>query len=137
MSDNRAQMAYQENAILSTSPERLVPLLYDHLLINIKRGGMFIRRGDIEGKYKTLRKASDIVSELLSTLDFDVGGELASRLGSLYGFWGKEISSAGRLLDEARLDRVAEMVSSLRESWQEAARIVESGEGAVSPGGPA
>ena len=137
MSGYNSQMAYQENAVLSTSPERLVPLLYDHLLISIKRGGMFIRKGDIEGKYESLQRASDIVSELLSTLDFDAGGELADRLASLYGFWGKEISSAGRLLDDARLDRVAEMVASLGESWQEAARIVESGEGAASPEGPA
>ncbi len=137
MSGYNAQMTYQENAVLSTSPERLVPLLYDHLLINLKRGSMFIRKGDIEGKYESLRKASDIVSELLSTLDFDAGGELATRLASLYGFWGKEISIAGRLLDGARLDRVAEMVASLREAWAEAARIVESGEGAASPEGPA
>lgn len=137
MSRNRPQMVYQENAVLSTSPERLVPLLYDHLLLNIKRGGMFIRRGDVEGKFETLQKASDIVSELLSTLDFDAGGELATRLASLYGFWSKEISSAGRLLDEARLDRVAEMVSSLRESWQEAARIVESKERAARSEGAA
>ena len=137
MSGYNSQMTYQENMVLSTSPERLVPLLYDHLLINIKRGSMFIRKGDIERKYESLRKASDIVSELLSTLDFDAGGELATRLASLYGFWGKEISIAGRLLDGARLDRVAEMVASLREAWAEAARIVESGEGAASPEGPA
>ena len=137
MSGYRSQTAYQENAVLSTSPERLVPLLYDHLLINLKRGSMFIRKGDIEGKYESLRKASDIVAELLSTLDFDAGGELASRLASLYGFWTTEISNAGRLLDAARLDRVIEMIASLRESWAEAARIVESGEAAAQPEGPA
>ena len=134
MSGLNSQMAYQENAVLSTSPERLVPLLYDHLLINIKRGSMFIGKENIEGKYESLQKASDIVAELLSTLDFDAGGELANRLASLYSFWANEISSAGRLLDRPRLDRVAEMVASLRESWGEAARIVESKQSAASPG---
>jgi flagellar secretion chaperone FliS len=127
MTGYRATTAYRETEVMSTSPERLVPLLYEHLLVNLKRAEHHIRRGDIEGKFETLGRAQDILAELLSALDFDAGGELASRLASLYGFWGKEISQAGRDLDPKRLQGVVAMVSSLHEAWSEAARLVESG----------
>jgi len=119
--------AYHETEVLSSSPERLVPLLYEQLLVSLKRGALFIQKGDIEGKHESLGRAQDIVAELLSALDFEVGGDLARHLASLYGYWSKEIRWAGLRLDRRRLEKVAEMVSSLHESWDEAARLVESG----------
>ncbi|MFQ5537732.1 MAG: flagellar export chaperone FliS [Gemmatimonadota bacterium] len=132
--------AYKEAEILASSPERLIPILYEHLLVNLRRGSLFIRKKDIEGKFSALAKASDIVYELIASLDHEAGGELARSLGSLYGFWIKEISAAGRELDADRLDRVAEMVSSLHESWIEAVGRVEgsgSSPGSASPPGVA
>lgn len=131
MSISRNQLAYRETAVLGSSPERLVPVLYEHLLVNLKRGILHLSNGDIEGKFQSLAKASDIVAELLSSLDHEAGGELADRLSALYGFWMREISTAGRDLDARRLERVAEMVVSLTEAWEEAVRMVESGETAV------
>ncbi len=125
MSVTYTSSAYQETEVLSSSPQRLVPVLYAHLLVSLKRGSMYIRKGDIDGKYESLAKAADIISELLAALDFEAGGELATRLASLYGFWLKEITTAGRELDPKRLTRVADMVESLVEAWQEAARVAE------------
>jgi flagellar protein FliS len=129
----RETARYQEADILSSSPERLVPLLYEHLLVNLKRGSLQIRRGDVEGKFESLGKASDILFELIAALDHDAGGEIADRLASLYGFWANEISQAGYQLDAARVDRVALMVDDLKESWVEAARSIETRVGAVGP----
>ena len=61
--------AYQRTEVLSTSPERLVPVLYEQLLVNLRRGGMFIRKRDIDGKFTSLAKSADIISELLGSLD--------------------------------------------------------------------
>ena len=133
MNSPYGQTAYQETSVLSASPERLVPLLYQHLVANLKRGANCVRNNDVEGKFENLTRASDIVAELLSALDFEAGGELAGRLASLYGFWTNEISKAGREMSADRLDRVAQMVGSLHESWQEAARMVEASGGAPEP----
>lgn len=122
---------YQEADILSSSPEQLVPLLYEHLLVNLRRGSLQIRRGDVEGKFESLGKASDILFELIAALDREAGGEIAQRLASLYGFWAGEITQAGHNLDAGRVDRVATMVDDLRESWVEAVRTVEGRSGGV------
>jgi flagellar secretion chaperone FliS len=126
MTGQYGQSAYQETGVLSTSPERLVPLLYQHLSVNLKRGALCIHKGDIDGKYENLTRASDIVAELLSALDFEAGGELAGRLASLYSFWSGEISKAGREMNPKRIEQVTGMVESLRETWEEAARMIEA-----------
>ncbi len=121
--------AYQENGVLSAPQERLVPLLYEGLLKNLARARKQVDASDIEGKSDSLQKASAIVYELLGSLDFDAGGELASRLAGLYGFFAREIADIGRTLDRARLDGLIAMVEGLHEAWDQAARQVLSERG--------
>ena len=121
---NSRQMAYQDNEVLSASRERLVPLLYEGLLRNLRRAGKQIQAGDIEGKSESLGKASAIVFELLGSLDFEAGGELASRLAGLYGYFAREIGDIGRTLDLKRLDALVQMIDGLHDAWDQAARKV-------------
>jgi flagellar protein FliS len=128
--------AYRDVEVLSASPERVVLLLYEKLLVSLRRGAHCIRARDIRGKHESLTRAGDIACELLSSLDYERGGDLAHRLASLYTFWGKEISEGGRALDPVRIDRVQGMVAELHESWKVAVEAVERGEVEV-PGGVA
>jgi len=126
--------AYQDSEVMSSSPERLIPLMYEKLLVSLKRGAVCMRSKDFEGKHESLGRALDIISELVGSLDFEHGGEIAQRLVSLYGFWSREVSQAGRGLQPDRIDRVAVMVAELHEAWAAAVRTVESGEAAVPAG---
>ena len=136
--DTRSRSSmYRDVDVLSSSPEQLLPLLYNQLLVSLRRASVCIRRKDIEGKFDSLEKAADIVAELRGALDFEAGGSLGVQLSSLYGFWATEISEAGSSLDAARVDRIATMVAELYESWASAARIVGSEGDVASPeGGP-
>ena len=116
--------AYRDNEVLSAPRERLIPLLYQGLLKNLRRAGMQMGAGDLEGKSESLQKASAIVYELLGSLDFDAGGEIASRLAALYAFFLREIMEAGRSLDRKRLDALGEMIGSLHDAWDQAAQQV-------------
>ena len=117
---------YKEAEVLGTSREQLVPLLYRHLLINLRRAGKQIDAGDIEGKAESLSRANDIVFELLTSLNREQGGELGQRLAALYAWFSDEIREAGRTLDRGRLDQLVELVGGLHEAWTEAARMVEA-----------
>jgi flagellar protein FliS len=110
--------------VVSSSPEQLVPLLYEYLLVNLKRAAKHIRAGEVEAKGESVEKASAILYELLACLDFDAGGEIAPRLASLYSYFLREIGEASRALDEARLEPLIEMIGSLHESWVEAAKTI-------------
>lgn len=115
--------AYQATMVLSTSREQLVPLLYEHLLVSLRRASKHMQEGNIEGKAESVEKAIAILYELLGSLDFDADNEIASRLASLYTYFLKEINEASWSLKARRLDPLIEMVGSLHESWVEAARI--------------
>ncbi len=113
---------YLENDVISRSKEWLVPLLYEHLLAQLRRAQAQIEQRDFEGKAASLEKASAIVIELMGSLDREKGGDLAQRLAALYAYFGIEILAVGMTLDTRRLTKIMEMASSLHESWVIAAR---------------
>ncbi|MDQ6831010.1 MAG: flagellar export chaperone FliS [Gemmatimonadota bacterium] len=118
---NRTETDYLEREVMSRSPERLVPLMYDHLLANLRRAQSQIESRDLEGKATSLQKASAIISELRATLDFEKGGDLAQRLAALYAYFASELLTVGRSLDTLLLGRIIGMVASLHEAWEKAA----------------
>jgi flagellar protein FliS len=122
MGHNAYTSRYLENDVMSRPKELLVPLLYEHLLAQLRRAQVQIQQKDIEGKGVSLEKASSIVIELLATLDREQGGELAQRLAALYAYFGSEILAIGRNLSLTKLEKLIEMISSLHESWVIAAR---------------
>ena len=135
---NARPAAYRETEVMSSTPERLIPLMYEKLLVSLKRGAMCIRNRDYEAKSENVQMALDIIYELMASLDFEQGGEIATHLSGLYAFWAREISQAAAALHPERLVRVADMVGELHESWVEAVRLVESGEAlGGTPGGTA
>lgn len=115
---------YQQAMVMSSSREELVVLLYRHLLANLRRAAKEIAARDIEGKAESLSKAADIVFELLGSLDFEAGSELAPRLAALYEYFLHEIHEVGRTLDTDRLERLVALIAELHEGWSEAAKRV-------------
>lgn len=115
---------YLEAEIMSRPAEWLVPLLYEHLLSNLRRAEVQIEAGDMEGKATSLERAQAIVMELLSSLDAERGGEVATRLAALYAFFVDEIMTAGRSLDVVRLRRSTAMIAELHDAWTQAAEQV-------------
>ena len=122
MSYEEERGRYLETQIVSSSPEQLVPLMYQHLLVNLRKAGDQIEAGDKEGKAESLQRASAIVFELMGSLDMEKGGEIAMRLASLYTYFSRRISEAGRTLNRDIINELMELVGSLHESWLDAAK---------------
>ena len=109
--------AYNEAKVLGSSSEQHVLLLYEHLLACLRRAAGQVRAGDVEGRALNLERASDVLFELLSALDVEAGGEIASRLAGLYAYFIGEISAIGREPDAERLERLVPLIAGLHESW--------------------
>lgn len=124
MSYGNATSRYLEADVLSRQPEWLVPLMYEHLLLNLRRASRQIELGDQEGKASSLDKASAIVMELIGSLDFERGGEVAKQLSALYLYFSTEMIGARQQVDTARLQRLIDMISELHEAWSQAAESV-------------
>jgi flagellar protein FliS len=108
---------YREMEVLSASPGRLVVLLYDHLLVQLRRAALAMEQGDAERRAAALERASSAVQELMVTLDHEKGGEIAAQLSGLYGFLLGEFITLGRSRDTAHLGRLIGMVTELRDAF--------------------
>jgi len=114
-----APQSYQQNAVLTATPGRLVVMLYDGAGRFLRRGAMAMRDRDLEGANGALQRPEAIVDHLLATLDYDRGGEIATSLRDLYLFCRRELNDARIAREADRIDTVAELLGELREAWAE------------------
>ena len=113
--------SYREMEILSASPERLVVLLFDHLVVHLQRIRIAISNNDVSLRTISLGKARGIVSELLSTLDFEKGGKIAKDLSGLYTFLLAEMAEIGVHRDARKVERLMHIAETLRAGFTGAA----------------
>jgi flagellar protein FliS len=113
--------AYKQSSILTASPAQLVVMLYDGARRYLFQAAAAMREGDSTVSEQRLRRAEDILSELLATLDHERGGEIASRLQGIYVFCKAELIRARVDRDADRVDFVREQLSELRDAWAQLA----------------
>lgn len=110
--------SYRKLQIETASPISLVLMLYDRAIALLDKAKNEMLEKQYEAKGHTLDKTSDIIFELLTTLDKDKGGEIASSLANLYNFVLREIMDANANLNTKALDNAKRILSELRESWE-------------------
>jgi flagellar protein FliS len=113
--------SYREMEILSAPPERLVVLLFDHLVVQLHRVKLAIEKSDITLRTVSLAKARGIVSELLASLDFDKGGRIAVDLSNLYSFLLGEFIDVGVRRDPKHVEQLIGIAEELRTGFTGAA----------------
>ena len=114
--------SYREMELLSASPERLVVIVFEQLVVNLERARMAMERNDIELRVTALRRARGLLSELLATLDFEKGGSLATQLADLYQFMLYELVDIGQRGDLRVMRKLVSIASNLRDGFIGAAQ---------------
>ncbi len=117
---------YRELEILSASPERLVVIMFDALVVQLERARLATERNDLVTQVTGLTKARAILGELLATLDFEKGGEVAERLADLYQFMLVELIDVGQRRDVVMLRRLSGIANQLRDGFTGAAEQLQS-----------
>jgi flagellar secretion chaperone FliS len=112
-----AQQSYQQNDVLTATPGRLVVLLYDGAGRFLRRAAAAVRAENLEASNAALQRAEAIIDELLATLDFERGGEIAASLRDLYLFCRRELNDARLERDADKIETVADLLGELREAW--------------------
>ncbi len=121
----RAQQRYREEAILSASPQRLVTMLYDRLVLDVERAEAAQRTGDWESANAALQHAQQIVAELTGSLAPDWEGSASLR--SIYGYLTRTLIGANIGRDAERTRECLEILVPLRDAWHEAADMMAVG----------
>jgi flagellar protein FliS len=108
---------YLETAVETASPARLIVMLYDGAIRFINEAAHAMRQRDYEAQNAKLQRAQKILAELISSLDFDKGGEIAENLFRLYTYMYNQLVEANINDNLDRLQHVVHLLSELREAW--------------------
>jgi flagellar protein FliS len=113
--------AYKEQSILTATPGQLVVMLYDGCHRFLHQAAYAMREGDVAVAGNRLSRAEAIIDELLTTLDLEQGGVIASRLQGIYVFCNKQLVEARANRDPELIETVSGLLAELRESWAQVA----------------
>jgi len=108
----------------AASPERLVVIVFEQLVVNLDRARNAMGRQDVELRVTSLRRARDLITELLATLDFTNGGALATQLADLYQYMLYELVDVGSRGDLRTIGKLVNIATSLRDGFTAAASQV-------------
>lgn len=120
---NSQMNAYKKNQINTASNENLVLMLYDGGRKFISRGIKSLESGDIEAAHHNLVRAQDIISELMSGINFEAG-EIAHGLFTIYEYMYHRLIQANLQKDCQQAEEVLMMINDLRDAW---VQVLKSG----------
>jgi flagellar protein FliS len=111
---------YKKTSVESASREKLLLMMYEGAIKYIKRAQIAIEKKDIAGRGENIGRAFDIVIELNSTLNHEVGGDLASNLEQLYMFITDQLTQANVHGKVEHLENALRVLTTLYEGWTQA-----------------
>ena len=114
---------YQNNQIETANPEQILIMLYDGAIRFCRQAIRAMEDKDYAVQGEKIGRTMAIICEFSSTLDHEIGSQIAADLDALYGFMIRELGRANLEKDRKALENVADLLSDLRETWVEAARI--------------
>ena len=125
---------YLEAEVLNADPVKLVAILYRAAVESIAAARRHLQSGDILERSRKITKASEILNQLMLSLDHSSGGDLSRNLVELYAYMQTRLIEAnGRQID-APLAEVESLLKVLAEAWREATTVAsappEAGAGA-------
>ncbi|MCL2128194.1 MAG: flagellar export chaperone FliS [Treponema sp.] len=122
-----ALSTYKETRVNTASQGQLIIMLYSEAVKQLDKALDLLGMNEsgkrdpsrIEKIGKAVVKTQEIVSELMVSLDFEQGGDIAKNLFSLYTWFNRELMEANIGQDARRISGVRNLLDDLRGTWQE------------------
>lgn len=113
--------AYRETRVKTAGQGQLIVMLYDEAIRRIDEAAGRLDQGSrkLDAVHNAIVKAQDCITELMVSLDFQKGGELAHNLFSLYVFFNRQLLDANMKKDVALLHQVRGLLAELRDAWHQ------------------
>lgn len=124
---------YKKTSVETASREQILLMLYQAAIKNCKKAMEAIEAKNVAKKGEYIGKLQDIIVELSNSLDFEVGGEVAKELNSLYDYMMFATTQANIKIDKQPLEGVLRVLNTLYEGWSEAVKSLRP----TNPNAPA
>lgn len=111
--------AYKETSVRTASGGKIVVMLYDEAIKQLDSAITLLETDtkELDRVNNAILKAQDIITELMVSLDFDKGGDIAPKLFGLYRFFNDQLMEANVQKDPAPLRSVRHFLNELRDAW--------------------
>lgn len=113
-----ADNAYKNNQVMGAPQKKLIIMLYDGAIRNLKLAKIAMNEKNIEKANNTIIKAQNIIVELMSTLNFEAGGDIAKNLHALYQYMYEKTIAANVEKNPDHADEVIKFLEELKEVWE-------------------
>ena len=138
MGFNQAYSAYQKTNVTTASQGKLVVLLYEAAVKNLKlAAGLLdsedrLKPADIESFGKHIQKTQAIINELQVSLDMENGGEIAKNLMSLYLYFNSELTDIAIRHSGTKIRFLTDMLNELLGAWKTASESTSNAPASTS-----
>lgn len=112
---------YKQTQINTSSPLSILIMLYDKAIQDLKVAKDLIQDGNWQNAIKANEKifhAQEIITELMSTLNFEKGGNISTNLLSIYSFLNKELENVLLKKEIHKIDNVIKQLQILSFTWK-------------------
>ena len=110
---------YQEIAVQTSSPAKLVVMLYEGAIRFLGQSVTAIRSKDIDSKRQSIDRAMAVIQHLQSTLDRDRGGDVAAELDRLYIYMTSKVLEGSTKLQTEPIEEAIKLLNVLLSGWEE------------------
>lgn len=116
------RLSYREAAVRGAGPVRLVILLYEQAIEDLRRALSALARGDIEGRTRQINHALLVIGHLQASLDKVQGGQVAVNLERFYKQLRAGLLQAQYRQSATLLEQQISHLMLVREAWCEVDR---------------
>jgi flagellar protein FliS len=114
---------YKQNQTKTASPEQILIMLYDGAIRFTRQAIEGVENAKPAQKLEGISRAMAIIVEFSSSLDRNIGGQIAEDLDALYFFMTRQLTEARKDNDVEKLRVVEGLLVDLRETWMQAVEI--------------
>ncbi|KZE77888.1 flagellar protein FliS [Paenibacillus elgii] len=122
--NQQAQQLYLRTQVSTAAPGELTLLLFNGCIKFMKQAQEALVTKNYNEKNVNLKKAQDIIDELMITLNMDY--EISKNLKMLYVFIKEQLFEANFKLSMECLETSISLVTELRDTWVEALKILKN-----------
>ncbi|MCF7913964.1 MAG: flagellar export chaperone FliS [Spirochaetaceae bacterium] len=121
--------AYRETHIKTASQGKIIIMLYDESLRQLDTAIHLLKDNtrEYDKVNSAILRAQDMVTELMVSLDFEKGGDIAQGLYSLYMFFNQHMMQANMKKDADMLSTVRSQLNELRTAWDQVVNKAQNG----------
>ncbi|WKC88207.1 flagellar export chaperone FliS [Borreliella japonica] len=113
---------YKQTQIKTSNPLSILIMLYERAIQDLKVAKELIKDENWKNAIKANEKifhAQEIITELMSTLNFEQGGDISTNLLSIYSFLNKELENVLLKKEVHKIDNVIKQLQILNFTWKE------------------